>query len=544
MLWLTDDQGWSNIGYHNSNCHTPNMDTLSREGIRLDRHYSANWCAPSRASLMTGRLPQHVLERTTKQHVHAMKAWHGNAETLVDGGDLTNRSLYVVPPQMTMLPRMLRDAGYKTHFVGKWGLGQTWPWQLPNARGFDSSFGYLGQSEDYCTQNADSQMGSGWSCGGVDLWLDDEPALGSNTTCSSMMYGVRIQKLIRQHDTSRPIFLFVALQNMHSPAPPAESLRESFQRYYIDAAYTEEFFKANALASEADLLLGSAVTALKARGMWDSTLLVHASDNGGSYEYLHAPNSVVGNNHPLRGSKFTAFEGGVRVPAFVTGGLVPADRRGKTLTAVTHLADWLPTLLSVADVKADANEHGMPPVDGIDLWPYLLGQSNRTRTTLMLGVDNAFGATALINGSIKLLRSSPTQKGEPNCVQHAWTGPIFPNATTVATAAQLIEGDCPVPQDMLFDIYKDPGETWNLAADPRHQELLVAMQTLMLQLNESVAFSHDFYAQMPMSAEDDAIACEKAVEATSGFHALYCKEPAEIMQTRRVANRVVERRRL
>ena len=89
LLWVTDDQGWGNVGYHNEIIHTPNMDGLSKEGIRLNRHYTASWCVPSRASLMTGRFPHNMVQN--KGHS--------------------------IPEDVKMIPAVLAKGGYVSHQV-------------------------------------------------------------------------------------------------------------------------------------------------------------------------------------------------------------------------------------------------------------------------------------------------------------------------------------------------------------------------------------------------------------------------------------------
>jgi arylsulfatase A-like enzyme len=100
ILHVTDDQGWANVGYHNEgHVLTPTMDRLAtQEGVRLERHYAFQWCAPSRAALLTGRESYHVLQGTA----HA-----DGLPTAVTRG-------------MTMLPRKLQSVGYTTHQIGKW----------------------------------------------------------------------------------------------------------------------------------------------------------------------------------------------------------------------------------------------------------------------------------------------------------------------------------------------------------------------------------------------------------------------------------------
>lgn len=100
ILHVTDDQGWANVGYHNEgHVLTPTMDRLAtKEGVRLERHYAFQWCAPSRAALLTGRESYHVLAQ-------------GGG-----GGDLPA----AVTRGMTMLPKKLQSVGYTTHQIGKW----------------------------------------------------------------------------------------------------------------------------------------------------------------------------------------------------------------------------------------------------------------------------------------------------------------------------------------------------------------------------------------------------------------------------------------
>lgn len=113
VLWVVDDQGWANVGFHNpGNVHSPVTDGLANSGIVLDRHYTYRWCAPTRSALMTGRLPYHVLQTTNH----------------VDRG-------------FTMLPAKLRQVGYRTAQFGKWHLGNLAPWMTPVGRGFDTSLG-------------------------------------------------------------------------------------------------------------------------------------------------------------------------------------------------------------------------------------------------------------------------------------------------------------------------------------------------------------------------------------------------------------------
>merc|ERR1719198_454990 len=126
---LADDLGWASVGWHRpkevprTEIHTPNMDKLVENGIELDRAYVMWFCAPSRSSLQSGRLPVH-------EHISAL----GIVSFKGDQG-------MGMPNNMTGMAEPLKAAGYATHFVGKWDVGFANPAQLPVRRGYDTSWG-------------------------------------------------------------------------------------------------------------------------------------------------------------------------------------------------------------------------------------------------------------------------------------------------------------------------------------------------------------------------------------------------------------------
>lgn len=119
------------------------------------------------------------------------------------------------------------------------------------------------------------------------------------------------------------------------------------------------------MLSELDASVGRVVAALKAGGLYDQTVVVFVSDNGGPLDHS--------TNAPLRGGKHTFFEGGLRVTGFVGGGAIPAARRGTTWDGLMHAADWFPTLVvGAAGLPLPPTKNGSRPMDGIDLWGALL----------------------------------------------------------------------------------------------------------------------------------------------------------------------------
>ena len=134
---LADDLGKGDLGcYGQKKLKTPGIDRLATEGMKFSSHYSGNTvCSPSRAVLMTGQHPGHV-------HCRG----NGHEPTLA------------LNPKMVTLPRIFKNAGYATGAFGKWGLGHEAAWQVPLARGFDTSLGYLSNAETYCTHETIWQL--------------------------------------------------------------------------------------------------------------------------------------------------------------------------------------------------------------------------------------------------------------------------------------------------------------------------------------------------------------------------------------------------
>lgn len=127
--------------------------------------------------------------------------------------------------------------------------------------------------------------------------------------------------------TGKPLFMYLALHNTHAPIEaPAR-----FVSMYDTGDVKKDTFLA--MVSVVDETVKNVTDALKAEGMWDNTLLVWSTDNG-------SPVQVAGSNHPLRGGKSTNWEGGVRVPTFVSGGALPVAMRGTSLDGLVHVSDW------------------------------------------------------------------------------------------------------------------------------------------------------------------------------------------------------------
>ena len=441
VLWLVDDQGWANVGYHNENVITPTMDFLAREGATLDRHYTAPWCAPSRSALMTGIMPHLGMQ--------------GIATAL--------------PKHVTLISEVMKEAGYTTHHIGKWHLGMTRLWQYPTSRGFDTSFGFMDGQADYVTQMCQEGNGgarSSWACRGVDLQSDGLPAIGRNGTFAMDWFKGHITFPIHNRtDPTKPLFLFVAMQAMHTPSPGPETLQALIDQYRAAGHDDARFIESNALITLADRVLEYTVAALQGAQMWPNTLLVHLSDNGGQVVPSAMDHLPQGSNWPLRGMKRSYFEGGVRVPAFVAGGALPVAARGKTVQGYIHIADWFATLSEVAGVPHEYEAASDVLQSGsISMAAFLEagGEGTFPRTSMTLGAGDTGNTVnfieAVIHKEWKLIN------GSQPCTWSMYQAPLFPNMTSHQTDRFTASTECLHKKTVfLFNIRDDPNETTNLA---------------------------------------------------------------------------------
>ena len=410
---LVDDWGFAEVGFRNPKLKTPNFDELAKTGLLLNRHYVYRYCSPSRASLLTGRWPHHAHQ------------FNLLPQSVLLGTNIN----------MTMLPAKLKQAGYSTHMVGKWHQGFYDPAFLPVNRGFDTSSGFLYGGEDHMTEVT--------GCA-VDYWKNMAPD-PRNGSYDSYTYRNDLTDIIQKHDMSKPFFLYLPLHNVHGPfqAPQEwidlypEGSTCKFRRTY------------QAMVSVADNVTGLVVQMLKERKMWDNTLMVVSADNGG------AP--CAGSNYPLKGSKMTMFEGGVRSLAFANGGALPDSMRGKTSEGFIHIADWYPTFCKMAGVDPSDSGPGKFPVDGLDVWPIISGENATTQhEEIVLGYNYSYYAHstptgAIIVGEYKLI--SGTQ--DHGCDNLMFTSLDYP-------CSQGKKGNDCDPY-CLYNIIEDPGERQDLS---------------------------------------------------------------------------------
>lgn len=263
----------------NDAAHTPHLDALREGGVELTRHITASSCSPSRSALLSGREPIHVNELTQASTVEGAGSecicGHGtrsmqrfvSSDTGVHDGMM--RAL-VVPADMTTIAEKLKTAGYATAQIGKWHVGSSSPRKIPSGRGFDESYGSIGGHTDHYTSMRDVV-----GCGEFpDLWRTDGPApLVTGGDYVGTHYVNEAVRIINDHDAAAaPLFLYVALQQPHTPLDVPDSYLTPFEDGVGNDPSWNLRKKYLGLVNFLDEALGLIEDALTANSMYSDTL--------------------------------------------------------------------------------------------------------------------------------------------------------------------------------------------------------------------------------------------------------------------------------
>lgn len=486
LFFMADDTGWYNVGWHNPDIKTPNANKLIEEGIELDRHYAFIYCSPSRTSMMTGRLPYHA------QQINYRNSDIGQG----------------APDNMTFISTKLKSAGYATAQFGKWHLGCYSLRQTPLGRGFDTSLVYFEGAEDHFTQRTCQDPEcivpiNASSNSPYDLWANDGPAKSlAGTRYNGYMFNDEAVSFINEHNSAVPMFMYLAADNAHVPLEVPQEWMDLYPSdWYLDR------LQFAGMCSFWDSILGNVTAALKNKGMWNNTLLVFSSDNGGPTYWSTTPSFPHGagaNNWPLKGSKVSAWEGGIRVAAFASGGIIPANVRGTKLKTMIHMADWYATFCNLAGVDPTdktAAAAGLPPIDSVDIWPLLTGMSQEPpREHMPIVVDFPQGKRRIGGNVSAVIGMGGTWKLlEGMQVLSYWQGPDFPNASYYGQFTDpRLDHLC---RPCLYNLDTDPTETTDVASD--HPDIV---KTLALEL---VVARGSRYQRPEQPDEDAALAAVK-----------------------------------
>lgn len=552
VLILADDYGWANFGEHRirvgtaaekqgqAEVNTPNLDRLASHGVLLERHYAYKICSPSRSSLQSGRLAVHVNTVNT-----GVTFWQPGDNVSGFAG---------IPRKMTGLAQKMKQGGYATHMIGKWDAGMATPQHTPIGKGYDSWMGYFQHANDYWQEGlplsstgtidvcqnrfVDFSLYNATYRGGVSREIRQELGcdrknlhlqvpnirpqvnatgcgdfagnVGSNSCLPDSCYEEALLnsyalKVIQKHDPHVPLFLFYSFHLLHTPLQIPNSYLEKLDELVKEQG-GERILTQNrryyaAMTLYMDDMVGKVVQALKDKQMYEDTLIIFTSDNGGP---VYEPGSA--NNYPLKGGKYSDWEGGVRTNAFVSGGWVPWWRRGKKFHGVISIADWYATLSKIAGVDysdmeaAETNrlllENGLlplHPVDGRPQWDNIVYDVNGRRDPLHLS------SQAVLHYPWKLITGKQEYSSHqgplyPNCstVRNLGDGPVFSDINVYgqklllssnATKQEILTHMFDCGGGCLYDIERDPSEQRDLSNDPRYADELFRMQQTLYDLN-------------------------------------------------------------
>jgi arylsulfatase A-like enzyme len=399
VFLLIDDLGYADCGFNGGKeIKTPNIDRLAKSGTIIDSHYVQPVCSPTRSTLLTGRYPTHT-----------------GVYTIVSPG-----AAWGLPLAERTLADALRSAGYRTALTGKWHLGEFEKAYQPNARGFDHQYGHFFGMLDYYTHERMNK---------IDWYRNGEPLKEEGYT--THLITKEACKVIESGDKSKPLFLYLPFNGVHSPFQVPDSYLKPY------GALKGNRQKLAGMLAAVDEAIGKIEESLKKTGMLENTLIVFSSDNGGP---------PPGDNTPFRDYKGTIFEGGTRAAAFATWpGHIPAD---KHVTQPMHMVDWYPTLIKLAGGSLEQKL----PIDGLDVWP-MLTKGTASPHDAILSVSTQGPARAAVRmGDWKLLVSgnADADGGEDDGAAKA--------KKKGKAAAGKYE---PVA---LYNLADDPSESKNLAA--------------------------------------------------------------------------------
>lgn len=418
IIFLTDDHGYHDLGCQGAReLKTPNLDALAASGARFTNWYSnAPMCAPSRAALMTGRYP-------------ARAGVPSNAQSL--------------RPEEKTIASVLKAQGYATGIAGKWHLGARAD-NTPNAHGFDSFFGFHSGCVDFYSHRF--YWGEPRRVNYHDLWRNRTEIFEDGQYLTELI-AREAKGFITQH-RSQPFFLYVPFNAPHYPMHAPRKYVDRFP----DLEPERQMYAA--MLAAVDDGIGEILATARQLGLLENTLVFFSSDNGATREPragLNQQPARGGSNHPLRGFKFSLFDGGIRAPAILSWpAAIPA---GQVIHEVGAHMDLFPTICRAAGIRPPEDR----TMDGRDILPLATSKAKSPHEALFWASG---GQLAVRRGNWKLVLDGMVADGAPQ-------------------GQQKLQGE---DAAFLADLEKDPGESTNRRREqPALAEELAALARRWLE---------------------------------------------------------------
>ncbi|QCW99590.1 arylsulfatase [Aggregatimonas sangjinii] len=450
---LADDLGYAEVGaYGQEKIETPNIDALAKSGMLFTQHYtSAPVCAPARYMFLTGKHAGHAYIRSNSEWKERGDVWNYRAMAK----DSTLEGQGPIPPSTVTLADKLKESGYTTGLIGKWGLGAPHTQSIPNEMGFDFFYGYNCQRQAhtyyplhlYKNRNRvhlanDTIAPSTPLAEGKDPYDEASYADYNLTDYSPDLMFNEITGFVSANK-DEPFLLYWATPIPHV----ALQAPKRWVDHYVDKFGEEQPYLAGktrgagyfphknphaayaAMVSYLDENIGKLVQQLKDEGIYENTLIVFTSDNGPSYAGGADP-EFFESAKPFRGEygrgKGFLYEGGIRVPMIASWpGKIEAESKSDHISA--HY-DMMATFAEVAGYEVpDIN-------DGISMLPTLLSKGQQEDHDFLYWEFPSYGGQVAIRmGDFKIVRQNLRNAEAPTLeLYHLEKDPLESNNIAMA----------------------------------------------------------------------------------------------------------------
>lgn len=389
ILILIDDLGWKDVGCYGSDYYrTPHIDRLASEGMRFTDGYAAcNVCSPSRAAIVSGKNPARLL---LTQWLPSGR-WSATKNRLREGRYLAN-----LPLEEVTIAEAMREADYRTAFMGKWHLG-TETYYYPEHQGFDVNIA----GRDYGAPGSYFYPFEGsWKIPTTGKVLQKKsPLSGKTGDYLPDRLAEEAEKFIR-NSADKPFFLMLSHYAVHTPLQAKQKVIDRYSKVPEEQRQGKPTYAA--MVESVDDSVGRVMATLRDLKIDDQTLIVFTSDNGG--------NAKVTDHTPLRANKGSNYEGGIRVPFIIRwpGKTKPGSVSDEPVIGM----DLYPTILEATGQKLKPHQH----VDGKSLVPLLTGSSGIDRDAIHWHYPHynqhpsAFPSGVIRAGDWKLIEAFETGK--------------------------------------------------------------------------------------------------------------------------------------
>ncbi len=384
LFILVDDLGWSDLACYGNPLHeTPNIDRLAAEGVRFTQAYTpCAVCSPTRAAIQTGQYP---IRMGITDWIPGRRKKNAKLKE-----KFTDKQM---PLKEVTIAEAIKDAGYKTSFLGKWHLGETdefWP----EHQGYEVNLGGHSKGSPpggYFAPYTNPRLKSGPDGEYLTDRLGDEAV-----------------KLIGQYAQTpeKPFMMMMSFYTVHTPIQPKSELKQKYQKKIkasTDKRWTNPGYAA--MVQSLDENVGKILKSLKEQGLDKDTVVIFTSDNGG-VDYWK-----VSSNDPLRSGKGHYYEGGVRVPTIIHW---PQAKIKPTIQECPIISmDFYPTILHMAGLPLTPDRH----IDGLSLVQVLKGGLPLKRDTFYWHYPHYHGSgetpcSAIRSGDFKFIRHYEDGKKE------------------------------------------------------------------------------------------------------------------------------------